>query len=53
MNEASEYDVTQNTGDCGEFDAPIAEWTLFELEHSADLGSVRSAWSRDGAIERW
>lgn len=30
-----------------EADAPIAEWTLDELDHSADLGSIRSAWTRD------
>jgi hypothetical protein len=28
-----------------EFDDPIVEWTLDELDHSADLGSLRSAWA--------
>ncbi len=27
-------------------DEPIDEWTLDELERSADLSSVRSAWTR-------
>jgi hypothetical protein len=26
-------------------DLPIDEWTLDELERSADLGSLRSAWA--------
>jgi hypothetical protein len=29
-----------------ESEEPIAEWTLDELDHCADLDSVRSAWSR-------
>jgi len=28
-----------------EFDEPIVEWTLDELDRSADLGSLRSAWA--------
>ncbi len=28
-----------------EFDEPVAEWTLDELDRSADLGSMRSAWA--------
>jgi hypothetical protein len=32
-------------------DAPIDEWTLDELEQSADLGSLRSAWAADGAFD--
>jgi len=32
-------------------ETPIDEWTLDELEQSADLGSLRSAWSADGAFD--
>jgi hypothetical protein len=32
--------------DTDDADAPIDEWTLDELERSADLSSVRSAWTR-------
>lgn len=32
-------------------DAPIDEWTIDELEQSADLGSLRSAWTADAAYE--
>ena len=28
-----------------EAEEPIAEWTLDELDHYADLDSVRSAWA--------
>ena len=28
-----------------EADAPIAVWTLDDLEQSSDLGSVRDAWA--------
>lgn len=27
-------------------DSPMTEWTLDDLDASADLGSVRSAWTR-------
>jgi hypothetical protein len=30
-----------------EADAPGAVWTVDELDHSADLGSIRSAWTRN------
>jgi hypothetical protein len=28
-----------------DFDDPIVEWSLDELDRSADLGSLRSAWT--------
>ena len=32
--------------DADDADAPIDEWTLDDLERSADLSSVRSAWTQ-------
>jgi hypothetical protein len=31
--------------DADEADAPIDEWTLDDLDRSADLSSLRSAWA--------
>jgi hypothetical protein len=34
-----------------EFDDPIAEWSLDELDDSADLASLRSAWSAADGLD--
>jgi hypothetical protein len=37
--------IAEGASFADEFDEPIVEWTLDELDRSADLGSLRSAWA--------
>lgn len=45
MKSRFEQDDLAPEASFAEIDAPISEWTLDDLEQSADLGSIRSAFA--------
>lgn len=45
MNKPFDLDPLADELLADDADAPIDEWTLDDLDRSADLGSLRSAWN--------